>query len=305
MRTNKWAALVVAVALGASACGGGSGEKVGAGTGSWEVVLDASSQPPDETRLLRISAQPGDVIVMTQVVDNDIGFGPADDGLPPLTDIPPVSMSSRLEVTDVIDGVIHVDFTYSDVEVLAGPEHDDRVVAAMRQSMAGFTQVGGTMQITEQGAVVDASFVGLDQLSDDVRPVVEQIRSSFETSVAPFPTEEVGVGSAWTSSTTMDIGDLSQKIVYRFEVVELRDDETVLDVAYTAEVLPSTIKAEDGSTADIVGGETSGTGRQFFPIAGIMPRRAQLTAGGTVEMDIPDLGLQTQRLQLSLELRTT
>lgn len=303
-------ALALLFALGA--CGGtdqtpaverttADAAKVDAGTpdlGGPEVELTDPGSEPRES--IRIAMQAGDTqsasitlrMSMRMTVD---GKSYAD------TEVPPMVMGMRLEVTDVEDGVIRADFGYDDVLVRgSGPDAE-----AVEEALRPLADMTGTMEVTDNGRLIDASLDIPDDLDPNVRNMVGSIESQLQNLTTPFPEEEVGVGATWTVTAQSAVGGINARIVTRYELVERTADGLVLSMRMDQSApeqdadipgLPA------GSTVHVDRMETTGTGRLVYEPGMLIPSSSRSDLEGSTEMTVEENG-GTSSLEQSMRMR--
>lgn len=176
--------------------------------------------------------------------------------------IPAMLMGFEATVDEVTDDEIVMSFVYDKAEF----ESDDPAVSGALDSMVGLT---GTITTTRNGVFVDGA-VDTSGLDPMLAQAVGQLDAQLEQLTLPLPTEPVGVGAAWTTTTAIDSNGVVFCAVATYRLTEFDGNAYALETELTQQAEPTTIEDSTGSIEVVEGsgtGSGTSTGSLSFPVA--------------------------------------
>jgi hypothetical protein len=222
--------------------------------------------------------------------------------------MPPILIDMTATVSKVAqNGDIDYDFTLENCRVADGtvlPQEAQRTL----DQLSGITGEAG-MTATGESTKFDLDLPrGLDP---NMRSMLDGMSSQFAKTTAPFPTEPVGIGARWRTSTTAEFNGLHTDLSTTYTLRERDGDRYLTEVSYEqsapeqdAELpgLPPSVTAHVDNVAISGSGEIDGSLSKVFPLSSTM------RGGGTMDLTIDD-GHSTaemhQRLDITISLESS
>lgn len=166
---------------------------------------------------------------------------------------------------------------------------------------------------TDQGQPTQVRFAAPTQAQDEDRQAAERLLGTVLSLPVVFPEEEIGVGAKWTVENRVTGGStLLQTITYTLK--ERQGDSVTVGVAIEQRPSQSSLQAEDGTTLDVVGVESSAAepgaaGTITVDLQAPLPTRAdvafvtQIAYGGQRPKGAPDTAANENRVTQQLLTR--
>lgn len=326
-RPLRPAAVACALALLATGCGGdddesatGSSTTTAAdspargGTAGLETntpvvkLLDAGADPQKKLRLALVK---GATLRASLILK--FGFELEAQGKPlPSNAIPPIRVDLGATVNDIEEnGDAEVGFSYERIDVVDDGTVDKAVIEQVRNSgLDKLANVTGTTTISPRGVAVDSELDVPEDLPPALKQVVDQLSQQTGSLTVPFPEEAVGNGAKWQATTNVDVGGIDAKLVLTYGLRQLQGDQYTLDVSYeqTADRQKTDFPGvPEGTEVELQDLLVKGTGEISGNVAAVFPTRSNLSAAGTVNMEVTseqEKGKLLQRLTLDVKFET-
>lgn len=235
-RGHSRAAVFLALALGAVMAAGSAATVAQEAPGSTDLeLLDAGAEP---RQTLRYTWTEG-TTVTTRIEQHITATTAAGRRQLMELDIPgTMSLTSRVDDVDD-EGVARIEWRIDTVDVgaMSGsidgqpvPASDMQGVAAemglMLESLAG---IGGSLLVDSQGTLLETSDSGGALAPPELLAELERL-----VTVEPLPSEPVGIGATWQTTTSSETAGIQTRLRTRSEVIELAPDRLVLDQVHSA-----------------------------------------------------------------------
>jgi len=207
--------------------------------------------------------------------------------------IPQVNATIEAVVTKVDNnGDIHYQFTYPNVEVVKKPGVPSELLNIMQSQMQTLTKMRGNFVISDRGEVRSGQF----DLPNDVDPLIRQALNQFSQSMSqlsfPLPTEAVGAGAKWQTTSASSVGGINIIQTGTYELVSLNNNVATLNVQVTQQApaqtvnppgLPMPVKIQLKSL------QTTGDGQSVLDLTKPFVQRSTLSLRSTSQMSAPNL----------------
>ena len=199
--------------------------------------------------------------------------------------VPPITAEVATTV-DAIDpdGTIRCTFRFATVSV--DTSGVDRATAAEAQASFGsLIGITGTIAMRSTGTVTDfktAPPPGLDQIAT---AWLSRLSNSIQQLIVSFPTEPVGEGAVWKVPVSLDFDGLNSSATYSVSLDRLTTDHIDLTLKYeqTAPLGPVPFAGlPSGVTAELLGFQLTGAGKQQSDLSQILPATSTLQASGDI-----------------------
>jgi len=221
-------------------------------------VVDPGAAPRD---VLRIRLTEGDeaTVAFTSDLAIDQTVGDRTQRL----DSPPITQVLTYTVTDVdetgADLTVHLD----DVTINPkGSGLSDDAIDALDAELAAMVGLTGQGHLSEQGQFTEAAFELPDGADQDLATQVDQLTTQMATFGPVLPTEPVGIGATWETTTTAAIGGAAVELTTRTTLTAVDDNSVSYTAALTSNAEPQALDAAtlaDGTSARLVSSSLTGT----------------------------------------------
>ena len=266
-------------------------------------LVDAGTEP---RRTLRMQLAEGDEAFVEVVTD--LGVDQVVDGRLQRLDTPPISQRIASRVRSVGPEGAVVDFEIEEVTIEAnGTGLTDDEAIALQADLSRLDGVRGTTTIDDLGRVTATTFTATDDLDASAQALLDSFAPQLPSIGPALPTEPVGVGASWQSTSTLDVGtgaSLSTTTTTTITVTAI--DGSLVSYTSTIEVdtLAQPIELGDpdpGATTRLTSSEVTGTADGSFALDGLA-FTLDSTSTGTQTLEVTDAaGVR----ELTQELRIT
>ena len=252
-------------------------------------LIDAGAEPRRELRFTP-------AVNATQTVSMTLGVGITmfikGQAPPPIVDTPPVELKMETEVTQVDDnGDIYIDFSYSEVNVVANPNTPPELVNAMRSQLEKLVGFQGSIIVDAQGNTKDIYFDLPEGLDPITKQMLEQMSSSLKQISSPLPPEAIGVGAKWQVLNSLTINGMTINQTATYELVSLEDDIATLAVAIKQDAAAQTITPPGFPPSEAIQLESldsEGQATITIGLTQIMPISAIMSLDSNTQMKITE-----------------
>lgn len=271
MTRRRVAAVIAAallVTLAAASCSDGADEAERSTT-STSAATTTTTAPPEPTtvELLDPGAEPrrevrfrltaGEQVRATMTVD--LAIDQEADGQSQRLDSPPVDQELLSTVLEADEDGAEIELEVLDATIqrdgsgLSTAEADE--VEAQVASLAGSVT---TMAMDPLGITEVLDVRAPDGADDELAASIDDLVPQLSGISLVLPSEPIGVGGRWRTTSTRTVGGIEQTLTTEFEVTELDGDV----IAYTAEVEVTADEQEiDGGRLLSLAATGTGTGR--------------------------------------------
>lgn len=273
-------------------------------------VLEVGAAPRKELRL-RFTA--GDTTTVAIAFDLDVTQESA--GTTQELDTPVVTETVRFTVDAVEPGAgpdggpeAQVSFAFTAVSLdRAGTDLTEQEHAELTADLQGLVGLGGSGRLDDRGAFRDLAYELPDGLDPSVEASLRQFEDQLSSIALPLPTEPLGVGGRWRTTTTTTLAGVTLDQVTTYEVTALTDTgvayaATTEQVAEEGDLDPATLA--DGSTARLLSSDVTGTGTGTMDLASLVAT-ASTRLTGTQVVELAAEGGEPIRLTQQLDVGLT
>ncbi len=208
----------------------------------------------------------------------------------PATKLPQIGMNVELATgkKDPI-GDLQVTGTITKVVVAANDPSEDAMAKALSPVMNGMKGMTIKYFVSQKGRARDVQVTMPANADPNATQMLEQMKQSFDSMVAPLPDEPVGVGGTWIVISRLKTGaDILQYTTYKLlsrkgSKIEL--ETTVKQLAASASL------ATPGATAGHVSKFLSdGTGSASLDLTSLAPDKGTASVNGSMGLDAGAMG---------------
>jgi hypothetical protein len=258
-------------------------------------VLDAGAEP---RQALRVAYTEGDKATVT--FTSDFAVTQKSAGRTQRLDSPPIAQTLAYTVGRVTDDGAELTIR---IEAIAakgkGTGLTDEELRALDDELAPLVGVEATGTVTSLGELEDLSFDLPAGLSDAVKTQLTALESQLPTLGPALPSEPVGVGASWRSTSTSSAGGAEIETVTTFTATAIDEHH----VAYTATIATSAAPQDvalsglaKGTTARLTSSDLAGTTTGALGLDQVqMTLRTRLT--GPQELTLTSAGGSTDLVQ--------
>jgi hypothetical protein len=255
-------------------------------------LLDAGKGPKQQLRYTATKGLKRTVtLTMEMAMRMNMGRSPTTQKLPVM------KLPVELVVTDVAtNGDIRYDFKALDFQVVADGSVSQAVVDAAKSALEGMAGMTGTALVTSRGFTKEVDINVPPSASPQIKQLMAQFKQSISQFAAPLPTEAVGTGAKWKTTSKLKQNDVEVAAVATTELVALEGNVATLQLSMALAAPAQKIKA-NGVEVELKSMKGSGGGDSTLDLSQVMPMQAaismtmdmQMSAGGqdvTMGMDM-------------------
>jgi hypothetical protein len=257
------------------------------------VLLSAGAEPREALSYL---LEPG--VKQTTVMSMDMTMSMAPEGaaVPQKAELPTIEMSLDLS-SGAKDpgGDIAITGVVGGIGIVAKPGPQEQLKGMLEPALAGIKGLSINYKVSPKGRARDVKVGMPANAPANAQQMMEQMKQSFESMVAPLPDEAIGVGAEWQVVTRISTGaDILQWTNYK---LVSRNGKNIELAAVVKQLAASGVlsggQLPPGVTAEVLAFRSSGTGSssvelsQLAPSKGLGDVRSSITvSGGGQKMSI-------------------
>ncbi len=277
----------------------------------------ASAVPP-QIKLLNEGAEPKQRLQFTPVVNGkqtltmttnmamEMSFGGQ---ASPKFPIPATKVTIDTEVTKVdTNGDIHLQWTYTDADIVAASTYPPLQSAAMRSEIAKLVGLKGSAIVDKQGKTKEVNLSLPSGSSATTKQIYEQILNSLKQISSPFPEEAVGVGAKWSVANSLKVNGMTLNQIATYEIANIQDNVITLNVSLEQHADPQNFNPPGlpaGASVKLKSLNSQGNGTLTLKLDQIMPIHSNLSILTNSEFNGRDNSNQKEMalaIKLSVEL---
>ncbi len=259
-----------------------------------KVVLLSAGAEPRET--LSYLLEPG--VKQTTVMSMDMTMSMAPEGaaVPQKAELPTIEMALDLSSgAKDPSGDIAITGVVGGIGIVAKPGPQEQLKGMLEPALAGIKGLSINYKVSPKGRARDVKVSMPANAPANAQQMMEQMKQSFESMVAPLPDEAIGVGAEWQVVTRVSTGaDILQWTNYK---LVSRNGKNIELSAVVKQLAASGVlsggQLPPGVTAEVLAFRSNGTGSssvelsQLAPSKGTGDVRSSITvSGGGQKMSI-------------------
>ncbi len=220
----------------------------------------------------------------------------------PSTKLPQIGMNIDL-TTGKKDatGDIEVAGTITKVAVKANSPAEEPLVKALTPVMDGMKGIKIAYFVSPKGRARDVKVSVPPNADANATQMLEQMKQSFDSMVAPLPDENVGVGASWVVVTRLKTGaDILQYTTYKLKSrsgTKLDLDTTVKQFAASQSISAPGA----GSAGKITKFLSDGTGSSSLDLKSLAPDKGVGSVAGSMGLDAAPMGKMSVDTKVKIE----
>ena len=269
-------------------------------TGPRPAVVDVGDSP---RRALRLSFTTGATTSAALTFDLDVSQ--ESQGTTQSLDSPVVTEAVRFTVDRVDGDEADISFAFTEVGLdRAGTDLTDQEYFELTADLQDLVGVGGTGRVTEQGAFTAFSYETPADLDPKVADTLRQFEDQLPTIVVPLPTEPLGIGGSWRTTTTTTLAGVTLDQTTTYEITDLTDQTMAYQATSQQSASEQDIDAPglpSGTTVRLISSDVSGTSSGALELDSLVATTTSKLSG-TQEIDLSEGSGPPQRLTQRLEV---
>lgn len=220
----------------------------------------------------------------------------------PATKLPQIGMNIELATGKKdASGDVEVAGTITKVALKAGGPAEEPLVKALGPVMDGMKGIKITYFVSPKGRARDVSVSLPPKADPNATQMLEQMKQSFDSMVAPLPDEAVGIGSSWVVVTRLKTGaDILQYTTYKLRAKngsKIDLDTTVKQFAASAALQAPGA----GASGKITKFLSEGSGASSLDLKSLAPDKGTGTVNGSMMLDAAPMGSMSVDTNVKIE----
>jgi hypothetical protein len=220
----------------------------------------------------------------------------------PATNIPQIGMNLELSTGKKdANGDIQVDGTITKVAVKASTPAEEPLVKALQPVMDGMKGIKIDYYVSPKGRARDVKVTTPPKADPNATQMIDQMKQSFDSMVAPLPDEPVGKGASWVVVTRLKTGaDILQYTTYKLKSRSGSKIELETEVKQFAASNQITAPGA-GSSGKITKFLSEGTGFSALDLKSLAPEKGNGNVSGSMSLDAAPMGAMTVDTKVKIE----
>lgn len=253
-------------------------------------LLDAGAEPRSD---LSYALNKGSTQKLRMTMDMVMGMKMGSQALPPTT-IPTMTMLLDMTTTDKNpSGEWRIESKLTQVTINPKGGQQEQFAAAMRPQIETMEGLGMGYWINAKGRVRDVNIDVPKSVPDAAQQMLQGMNQSFESMVAPLPSEPVGLGARWqvVSRMASSGADLLQSAVYKLKSrdgAKVTLDVTLLQLAANDTIKPPGMPPE--ISAQVRSFNSGGSGTSQIDTQHVAPEVGSMTLKTTMNISMRGAG---------------
>lgn len=289
-------ALLGATLLFAPACG----EAKSGGLDPVVTLLDSGAEPRQELRFKAEKGARQEVKMVTKMSMKSSAM--------PEVEIPATSTVMAVEVVDVgSDGSFDHRFELTDVAAIPSDEVNPTVLRGVEATLEGIVGLSGTGTTTTRGFTREASMAVPDDVTPQLRQMLDGMKDSIARLSTPFPAEPVGIGGKWTVQQVMEMNGMEQEQLGTFELIAVDGDTVTLKVEIAVKAEDQELEAPgmpDGVKMFLKSMAGAGSGETTISLARLIPLKSNVTIATEAQFEVGVAG-NTEPMEMDTTVEMT
>jgi hypothetical protein len=209
-------------------------------------------------------------------MDMTMSMAPEGAALPQKAELPTIEMALDLSSgAKEPNGDITITGVVGGIGIVAKPGPQEQLKSMLEPALSGIRGLSITYKVSPKGRARDVKVSMPGDAPPNAKQMMEQMKQSFESMVAPLPDEAIGVGAEWQVVTRVSTGaDILQWTNYK---LVSRDDKKVELAAVVRQLAASGTlsggQLPPGVTAEVLAFRSSGTGASSVDLTQLAPTK--------------------------------
>ncbi|MGB5969769.1 MAG: hypothetical protein WBG70_15755 [Spirulinaceae cyanobacterium] len=203
---------------------------------------------------------------------------------------PQMQMTVEAKVTDVDEnGDIHVDFSYTDADVVADSNTSPEMAEAMRNQIKQMVGFKGSMIVDSMGNTKDVNFDLPESVDPNSKQMLEQMLNSLKQLSSPVPAQAVGEGAKWQVDNTLTANGITLDQVSTYEVESLQGDTVTLKTTVQQQADPQKVSPPGlppNASINLQSLNSQGEGTFTIKLDQILPTSATMAITSDTQMAV-------------------
>ncbi len=313
--------LVALVLLAAVGCGGSddsdqaeptattqaeSPAATGAGGGSGRITVEEAGREPRERLRLHLAAGTVTKAAVVSKVELDMSMAGNRLSSGPLPTTRAV-MEQRIDGVDP-DGTASFTVTVGDWSVLPTPGVDAAAIRRTGDVLQQLEGLRGTGKVDASGGNQTLSMDTSTVTNPLLKSTLDSLASQVGNLAVPFPSEPVGAGARWRTTSTTTINGITMNTTSTYTLRSRTGDHYELDVVQDAEAPPGPVAMANlpsGTEASIESFSVHSTGKIVGELTQPLPTTSTVQGGGEGRLNVVaegERGTLLERLKIDVAL---
>ena len=142
------------------------------------------------------------------------------------------------------------------------------------------------LELDDRGEVLGTLVAPAEEVTPELKPLVEQIEDQAESLVTPFPAEAIGIGARWSATTQHALDGIQFEQTVVFELVSKDGNRIKIDTDLRQSATPQTfLNASTGAPVQLLSWTATGEGASTLRLDRIMALRGETRLRVRQELD--------------------
>lgn len=247
----------------------------------------------------------------TAELTSDLDVSQESAGTTQSLDSPVVTETVRFRVERVDGDTADISFAFTKAGLdRAGTDLTDQEYIELTADLHDLVGVGGTGRVTGRGTFTAFSYETPTGLDPRVADTLRQFEDQLPTIVVPLPTQPLGIGGRWRTTTTTTLAGITLDQITTYEITGLTDQKVAYRATTDQSAGEQDIEAPGlpaGTTVRLISSDVSGTSSGTLELDSLVSTVTSKLSGTQV-IDLSDGSLPpnrlTQRLDVVLSVKT-
>ena len=219
----------------------------------------------------------------------------------PPTKLPQIGMNVELAAgKKEAGGDIQVTGTVTKVAITANDPSEDAMTKALSPVMNGMKGMTIKYFVSSKGRARDVQVTMPPGADANATQVLEQMKQSFDSMVAPLPDEPVGVGASWVVISRLKTGaDILQFTTYTLK--SRKGAKVELDTAVKQLAASAALSGAGGGAGHVTKFLSSGTGSSSLDLTSLAPDKGTATVTGSMGLEAGAMGSMAVETKVKID----
>lgn len=266
-------------------------------------LIDAGSEP---RKVLSLHPAVGDKQSMTLTTKMSMSMTMGQNSMPAM-DIPGTTQTMEVTVQDVAaDGEITYAMTFGAPTVEDTGGANAMMVNAMKTAMAGMAGMTGTAKVSNHGVTRDIHLTLPPGASPQLSQQLGQIKDTISQAATSLPTEAVGVGAKWESTTRVKTQGMTINQTADFTLVSADGDNLMIQSTIHQSAANQSVEspAMPGMKVNLTKFAGTGNSTANFNLAHILPQNVTLDEDIAMQMSLGQQGQMDMKMKMKMSMQS-
>lgn len=223
-------------------------------------------------------------------------------------DLPAQQIFLSLEVKNVsASGDIEFEFKYTDMKVVTADGNPSALASTIESLMKPIVGTGGVGKVNDRGVMLSSEYKVPQDLSPNIKTVVEGMKDAMKNLSMPLPEQPVGVGAKWKTVQPVNANGIQLDQIIHTEMTALNAQGFAIKLNIAQDAKAQEVKnplLPEGTSLKLESLDTSGEGNSDVLFSELLPKKSSTKVHSKTAMNIL-VGQNTQKLTTDMTLEVT